>query len=147
MQLNIGIIAATIPTLKPLLKKAGLSTSENRYNQFDDNGRFNATIGSGGGGGIRSGGPNEPGYELDYEMAKDTRSLDAYRSEEHGRAAEIYSGRAGSEEAILCRTRGGGEAKGITCTTEVFVGHGESGERERRYVKSAARDSGLPHAL
>lgn len=48
IQLNVGIIAATIPTLKPLLKKSGLVSSGDRYNQFDLNDRrAGGTIGSG----------------------------------------------------------------------------------------------------
>ncbi|KAF3031326.1 hypothetical protein E8E12_001468 [Didymella heteroderae] len=40
LQLNVGIIAATAPTLRPLLRKSSLTTSENRYNQFDANDRL-----------------------------------------------------------------------------------------------------------
>ncbi|KAF2025180.1 hypothetical protein EK21DRAFT_46145, partial [Setomelanomma holmii] len=39
LQLNIGIIASTIPILKPLLKKANSTSGANRYNHFNENDR------------------------------------------------------------------------------------------------------------
>jgi len=36
LQLNLGIIAATIPTLKPLLKKTIGTSSSNQYDQFNE---------------------------------------------------------------------------------------------------------------
>lgn len=121
MQLNVGIIAATIPTLRPLLKKSGLTTSGNAYNQFDGQDRpYNATIGSG----MKTPKSRRTTLpagadELGYEMAKDPRT-----TPHQGRTTQIYSGhddRSGSEETILDRNRGG--SKGIKCTTEVVVGH------------------------
>lgn len=119
MQLNVGIIAATIPTLGPLFRKRAVTTSYNPYNQFD--GRANVTIGSG----IKT--PRSrsvysistyagPG-QVDYEMTEDLNN-----ASDRGRTTHIYSGhdeRLGSEDDIL--GHGDGDAKGIRCTTKVIV--------------------------
>jgi hypothetical protein len=36
MQINVGIIAASIPTLKPLLKRKPGTLNANQYNRYDD---------------------------------------------------------------------------------------------------------------
>ena len=122
LQLNVGIIAATAPTLRPLLRKSSLTTSENRYNQFDANDRLvNGTIGSGVTPRPRKidslwshAGP----VQVNFEMMNNPR-----RTPNGVATSNIYSGRdeqLGSEVEILgrdCR-----DAKGIRCTTKVVIG-------------------------
>ena len=132
MQLNVGIIAAAIPTLRPLLRKSGLATSENRYNQFDANDRLaNGTIG-----GELTPRPHKidslwthtgPG-QINFETMNAphrttngaaTTNIDSARSE-----------RSGSEVDILSRSVA--DAEGIRCITKVVVG--ESAEKSYHHT-------------
>lgn len=128
MQLNVGIIAASIPTLRPLLRKAGLATSENRYNQFDANDRLaTGTIGSG-----MTPRPRKidslwthagPG-QVNFEMMNTPR-----RTTDGGATTKIYSARSersGSEVDLL--SRDDGDTKGIRCTTKVVLADAEDKE-------------------
>jgi hypothetical protein len=116
MQLNVGIIAATIPTLRPFLKKSGPTMSD-RYNQFDANNRLaNGTIGSGltpRSRKIDSVWTYTRPERVDFEMMNVPRDAVA--------TTNIYSTRdkrSCSEEYILARDR---DAKEIRCTTRVVV--------------------------
>jgi hypothetical protein len=123
MQLNVGIIAANIPTMRPLIRKTARSKSDSRYNQFNDAEHIH-TIGSG---------PKTPrsrrGFftsiyadveQANYEMtnARCERLAAASRNGE----TPIYTvdgDRIGSEERIL--SHDAQDIKGIKCTTEVVV--------------------------
>lgn len=132
MQLNVGIIAATIPTLRPLLRKSGLATSENRYNQFDANDSLaKGTIGSG-----LTPRPRNidslwthtgPG-QVNFEMVNAP-----YRTTNGAAKINIYSApseRSGSEADIVSHIVA--DAKGIRCTTKVVVG--ESAEKDLHHT-------------
>lgn len=121
MQLNVGIIAATAPTLRPLLRKSGLVTSESRYNQFDANDRVaNATIGSGltpRPRKIDSLWTHANPERVDFELMNATHGIP-----NGGATINIYSDRddqPGNEDDVLGRDVG--DSKGIRCTTEVVV--------------------------
>ena len=119
IQLNVGIIAATIPTLKPLLKKSGLVSSGDAYNQFDGNvHRAGGTIGSGmktpRSRRLYSNSMTEGGDQIGYEMRKD------FQTSKHGASTHVYATRSGSEDTIL--DQNAVESRGIKCTTEVVVG-------------------------
>jgi hypothetical protein len=129
MQLNIGIIAANIPTMRPLLRRTFGTTTGDRYNQFNDVNRLpHATIGSA---------PKTPrsgkGFftsiyadvdEANYEMTKNARDRDRQRlaASSPSRDVQIYTvdaDRTGSEERILSHSAE--DSKHIKCTTEVVV--------------------------
>ena len=117
--MNVGIIAATIPTLKPLLKKSGLVSSGDRYNQFDLNDRrAGGTIGSGmktpRSRRLYSNSMTEGADQHGYEMGKN------FQTSKHGASTLVYATRAGSEDTILDQIVV--ESRGITRTTEVVVG-------------------------
>ena len=119
IQLNVGIIAATIPTLKPLLKKSGLVSSGDRYNQFDLNDRrAGGTIGSGmktpRSRRLYSNSMTEGADQHGYEMGKN------FQTSKHGASTHVYATRSGSEDTIL--DQNAVESRGIKCTTEVVVG-------------------------
>jgi len=119
LQLNVGIIAATIPTLKPLLKKAGLSTSGDRYNQFDR--QAQNTIGSGmktpRSRMLYSNTMHAETDQLGYEMTK------GFNTSIRGGITPVYSNhneRSGSEDTILEQAIV--EPRGIKRTTKVVIG-------------------------
>ncbi|KAI4666515.1 uncharacterized protein J4E79_002554 [Alternaria viburni] len=123
VQLNVGIIAASIPTLKPLLRKISKSTNSNQYNQFHDGDKAR-TIGSAP--------PSRPRKSILTTLSgtrtdknADTEAYEMWRAtagSAQGGKNEIYAvseERAGSEDYIL-----GGhphDSKQIKCTTEVTI--------------------------
>ncbi|KAK0387077.1 hypothetical protein NLU13_5390 [Sarocladium strictum] len=125
MQLNVGIIAACAPSLKPLVSKAlGLSTVDSRAygNTYGSHGPSRDRAVSGGGGGasgLRS--KTRDHYELhDLDEEEESRrarghtdtTVTFYKSNSTGE-------RSGSEEMILGQQQRG--MKGIVMTTEVVV--------------------------
>jgi hypothetical protein len=122
MQLNVGIIASNIPTLKPLLNAAIGTTSGDRYNQFNDVDRLaNATIGSG----MKTPKPRKAFFNSVYTNTDEgSYEMNGGRSDTCGRTAKvnIYSvrgDRTSSEERILDQHLG--DSNRIKCTTEVVV--------------------------
>ncbi|KAI4639192.1 hypothetical protein J4E93_009370 [Alternaria ventricosa] len=123
VQLNVGIIAASIPTLKPLLRKISKSTNSNQYNQFQDGDKAR-TIGSAP--------PSRPRRSILTTLSgtrtdkrADAEAYEMWRAtagSAQGGKNEIYAvseERAGSEDYIL-----GGhphDSKQIKCTTEVTI--------------------------
>ncbi|KAF2825008.1 hypothetical protein CC86DRAFT_468265 [Ophiobolus disseminans] len=120
MQLNVGIIAASIPTLRGLLRNTTIVSTGNRYNQFDDSQQpAILTIGSG----RRISKPqktfpnavylNDDGesHEMSKRSAKNTYHVDV--------------GRTGSEDNILESSND--DANRIRCTTKVTVDSVEKG--------------------
>jgi hypothetical protein len=121
LQLNVGIIAASIPTTKPLLKKYGGASSyfpHNQYNGIDRSGQSAALKAS------RSRRSNlSPAITHtngeDFEMVK---------SPNQSRKVSVYgvnTERTGSEEWIL--DDGSKDGHQIMRTTEVIVNNVEKG--------------------
>ncbi|KAH6870466.1 hypothetical protein BKA58DRAFT_440014 [Alternaria rosae] len=123
IQLNVGIIAASIPTLKPLLRKISNSTNSNQYNQFQDGDKAR-TIGSGP--------PSRPRRSILTTLSgtrtdrrADTEAYEMWRAtagSAQGGKNEIYAvseERAGSEDHIVGGNPPG--SKQIKCTTEVVI--------------------------
>lgn len=119
LQLNFGIIAASIPTLKPLLRGGMGTSSGNRYNAYDGAGGSGAKMTIGGG---RMTGPrksilrsNDPkGFEmnkLSKSSASGKKDKDLYT---------IGMERTGSEDYILDSPNAASKG-GIICTTEVSI--------------------------
>jgi hypothetical protein len=123
LQLNVGIIAASIPTLKPLLRKVSDSSSSNQYDQFQD-GEKPRTIGSGP--------PSRPrrsilttlgGSRTDTQA--DHETYDMWRESAGSAQAgknEVYAiteGNIGSEDHILGEKSH--DLRQITCATEVVI--------------------------
>jgi hypothetical protein len=131
MQLNVGIIAANIPTMRPLLRKPLRTTSEERYNRFNDVEHI-PTIGSD---------PKTPrsrkGFftaiyadvdEQKYEMAN-ARNRERLAASSRTQESPIYiaeEDRIGSEERIL--SHNAEHPKGIKRTTEVVVNNVKKGD-------------------
>lgn len=129
MQLNVGIIAASIPTLRSLLRKGNDSTSRNQYDRFNDHDRpANATIGSA----VkipRSRKTDMHSLQMDgdeeFEMSRDVSN-----KSKRGAQARVYSvneDMLGSKDRIL-RTRDE-SPKGIRRTTEVVIDTVENNRR------------------
>jgi hypothetical protein len=122
MQLNVGIIASNIPTLKPLLKAATGTTSGNRYNQFNDVDRLaDATIGSG----MKTPKTRKAFIHSVYtNMDEGSYELAGSGQKPSPRNAKIsiysvHGDRTSSEECIWDHRLEG--SKRIKCTTEVVV--------------------------
>ena len=130
MQLNVGIITASIPTLKPLLRGATQSSSSgNRYKAYDGAGGSGGLITIGGGkisrprrSVLHSNNPNEAGYEM-------SNKLSSKSSASGKKDQDLYTipmDRTGSEDYIL---ENGMSKGGIMCTTEVSINNGEKDGR------------------
>ncbi|EUC43007.1 hypothetical protein COCMIDRAFT_101999 [Bipolaris oryzae ATCC 44560] len=143
LQLNVGIIAACIPTLKPLLRSTPSSRTPRRsaYNDIE----HAETIGSGRAHKPRASflnttkaSPTTTTLTIDetFEMANRGSLRDTLAGGGGGPNAQknvVYSGRnevpTSSQERILHAQVGGEDASKILCTTEVVV---DSVERVRR---------------
>jgi hypothetical protein len=117
MQLNVGIIAASIPTMKPLLRKTAGTSNGPNYNQYDDIEKPK-TFGSGG--------PSRPrrsimstlnGTRTDEEVFEMTTRLSPSDQDQKNAIYTVSEERAGSEDHIL----DGRNLNRIRCTTEVVV--------------------------
>ena len=126
LQLNVGIIVASIPTLKPLLRRATSTSNGNHYDQYNDVERPK-TIGSGRASRPRRSILTTIGTKADNETFEMMRT---HAGSAQSRKIEVYTvneERAGSEDRIL-----GSEShqvNRIKCTTEVVV---DSVERDSR---------------
>lgn len=133
MQLHMGIIAASVPCLKPLFKKSSSSTSNN--NQYDDIERAQ-TFGSGRPSkrrrtflttnGTLNG--NED-FELSTRTSVRDSVLEKFTTPGQGKKNIVYSvteERVGSEDNILDDKD---NSRGIRRTTEVTVSHAEKPAR------------------
>lgn len=141
LQLNVGIIAACAPALKPLVGRAlKISSSrhynsdnlyENRYPTGRSGRTSNITTGTARRQGYREqGSQGAPDYEL--EDGPFSPSPEFYRTTIKGgnntpAAVAVYQkknsfgDRSGSEELILETGHGFGDSKGIMRTTEVHI--------------------------
>ncbi|KAI0134226.1 hypothetical protein BJ170DRAFT_690509 [Xylariales sp. AK1849] len=135
MQLQVGIIAACCPTLKPLFRRILMLSSGDKYNQYNYHGRSRqqnqsglATIGGANKQRSRLG-KNE--YELEERGVAGDQSEGSLRNTT-GESTSIATstfykqdGESGSEERILPHATGlgfsRGSFKGIMKTTEVTV--------------------------
>ena len=130
MQMHMGIIAASVPCLKPLFKKSSNSTSNNN-NQYDDIERAQ-TYGSGRPSkrrrtflttnGTLNGNEN---FELTSRTSVRESVLGNFSTSGQGKKNAIYSvteERVGSEDNILDDKE---DMKGIMRTREVTVQHTE----------------------
>ncbi|RII15465.1 hypothetical protein CUC08_Gglean003506 [Alternaria sp. MG1] len=124
LQLNVGIIAASIPTLKPLTKKRA---SETRRRQYDDIEQHVETIGSG-----RKYKPQlsfwakSAATDKTIEMGKRQSLREKFSVSTTDQKDTVYSqtgDRAGSQERIL--ELDNEDSKRIRCTTEVIVERSE----------------------
>lgn len=133
MQLHMGIIAASVPCLKPLFKKSSSSTSNN--NQYDDIERAQ-TFGSGRPSkrrrtflttnGTLNG--NED-FELSTRTSVRDSVLEKFTTPGQGKKNIVYSvteERVGSEDNILDEKE---DLKGIMRTREVTVQHTEKADQ------------------
>ncbi|KAH7083570.1 hypothetical protein FB567DRAFT_604586, partial [Paraphoma chrysanthemicola] len=127
MQLNMGIIAANIPTLKPLLQKIIRTTSGDGYQQHNVAVRLgNGTIGSGNKlCRPRIGYRNSVYVRTEggrFETIRNSRMHGQLKALDRGLKADMYSvdeDRVGSEERILDGVFD--DPKSIKCTTELVV--------------------------
>jgi hypothetical protein len=117
MQLNVGIIAASIPTMKPLLRKTTGTSNGPNYNQYDDIEKPK-TFGSGA--------PSRPrrsimstlnGTRADEEVFEMTTRLSPSGQDQKNTIYTVSEERAGSEDLILDEQ----SLNRIRCTTEVVV--------------------------
>jgi hypothetical protein len=131
MQLNVGIIAANIPTMRPLLRKPFRTTSDERCNHFNDVEHI-PTIGSD---------PKTPrsrkGFftaiyadvdEQKYEMAN-ACNRERLAASGRNRESPVYTveeDRIGSEERIW--SHNAEHPKSIKRTTEVVVNYVKRGD-------------------
>ncbi|RMZ67700.1 integral membrane [Pyrenophora seminiperda CCB06] len=126
LQLNVGIIAASIPTLKPLLRKATGTSHDSPYDHFNDIERPK-TIGT-----ARVSRPRRSFLTAMANRAgRDNFEMTRMQAESaQSCKIEVYTvndERAGSEDSILGRESP--DANRIRCTTEVVV---DSVERDPR---------------
>ena len=114
MQLNVGIIAASIPTMKPLLRQKSRSSDDERIDRFDDIDRPK-TFGSSGRASKRKTLSATVGTktEVCFEMVSRLNVRDK------NTVYNIRADRAGSEDDILDRSER--RDKQIQCTTEVHM--------------------------
>ena len=134
LQINIGIIAACAPSLKPLVTKAlKLSTYRSRYGYGDrygdryGNSRATATIG-GGGGGLshnRRSKFNRDNYALEELGSDSGKQSDEVQFSNRGgnntASATFYRSTGDSDEMIWSSGPVHRDMKGIVRTTEVIV--------------------------
>ncbi|KAK1705614.1 uncharacterized protein BDZ83DRAFT_207578 [Colletotrichum acutatum] len=141
LQLNLGIIAACAPALKPLVGRALKISSSRHYNSDNLYENRYPTGRSGRTGNITTGTARRQGYREqgsqgapDYELGDGpfSPSPEFYRTTIKGgnntpAAVAVYQkknsfgDRSGSEELILETGHGFGESKGIMRTTEVHI--------------------------
>ncbi|KAF9879167.1 integral membrane protein [Colletotrichum karsti] len=121
LQLNLGIIAACAPSLKPLVGHALKISSSDRYHgELYENRRPNGTDNS-----MRRQGYRVHNSQAEYEMQDGpfAGSPDAHRTAVGNIPNAVYEKKesrgsgSGSEEMIL----GGGKGQGITRTTEISI--------------------------
>ncbi|KAI4632230.1 uncharacterized protein J4E87_001702 [Alternaria ethzedia] len=135
MQMHMGIIAASVPCLKPLFKKSSNSTSNNN-NQYDDIERAQ-TYGSGRPSkrrrtflttnGTLNGNEN---FELTSRTSVRESVLGNFSTSGQGKKNAVYSvteERVGSEDNILDDKE---DLKGIMRTREVTVQHAEKADQK-----------------
>jgi hypothetical protein len=129
MQIHVGTIAASVPTLKPLFKK---NTTTSNNNQYDDIERPQ-TFGSAGKparrrktflttNGTLMGNDN---FELSTRASIRESVLDKFGNSGQDKKNAVYSvteERIGSEDNMLSDKK---ELEGIRCTTEFTVDHTE----------------------
>jgi outer membrane cobalamin receptor len=117
IQLNVGIIAASIPAMKPLLKKTTGTSKGHNHNQYDDI-ENPKTFGSGG--------PSRPrrsimstlnGTRTDEEDFEMTTRLSSSGQDQKNVIYTVSEERAGSEDLILDEKN----LNRIRCTAEVVV--------------------------
>lgn len=117
LQLNVGIIAASIPAMKPLLRKATGTSNAPNYNKYDDIDKPK-TFGSGG--------PSRPrrsimstliGTRTDEEDFEMTTRLSPSGQNQKNAIYTVSEERAGSEDLILDEKN----QNRIRRTTEVVV--------------------------
>jgi hypothetical protein len=127
MQIHMGIIAASVPTLKPLFKRSANSSTNNQY---DDIERAH-TFGSAGKpvkhrktflttNGTLMGNEN---FELSTRTSVRESVAEKFVASGQGKKRTFYSvaeERVGSEDNILNDKE---DLKGIRCTTEVTIDH------------------------
>lgn len=123
IQLNVGIIASSIPTLKPLLNKTIRSTGDDRRNNLNEGERLaNATIGSG----MKTPKSRKAFLSSLYTDAIESSHGMICNTTSHNGKSHVYSAqeyRFGSEDRIL--GYGADISKHIKCTTEVVVDSGK----------------------
>jgi hypothetical protein len=133
MQLHMGIIAASVPTLKPLFKK---SATPSHINQYDDIERAQ-TVGSAGKPSKRrrtfltTNGTvmGDDNFEMSTRSSVRESMLEKFTASGQGKNNTVYSvteERVGSEDNMLEFKQ---NLKGIRCTTEVTVNHTDKPSR------------------
>jgi hypothetical protein len=118
MQINVRIIAASIPTLKPILKRKSGTSNANQYNQYDDIEKPKI-IGS-----ERRFKPRRSilstlGTRTDAEDFKITTRLSPSGQNRKIKVNTVSEERAGSEDLIL--ENDGKNMNRTRCTTKVVV--------------------------
>lgn len=128
LQLNVGIIAACAPSLKPLVSRALGLTSKGDSNHYSPSGYGGSrgtgalrTIGGGNGASALRSKPRDH-FEL-HDMDDDKQNVSQYSRGTNDASATFYKAnsdgeRSGSEERILGARQ---DFKGIVRTTEVIV--------------------------
>lgn len=119
LQVNTGIIAACVPSLKPLVSKAlKLSDYSNSYSRRNG---YNTRYGSRYASQTRSSNWNDPYALEELHSNEDSNSGAAVQSNAAGHSATATFYKSGSEERILDGEASNKPQKGIVMTTEINV--------------------------
>jgi hypothetical protein len=124
MQINVGIVAASVPTLKPLLRRGVNTSNANQYNQYDDIEK-SETIGS-----ERRTRPCRSilgtlGTRTDDEIFELASRLAPLGHTQKNNIYTLGGERAGSEDLIV--ESDAKDSNRIRCTTEVVLENEKKG--------------------
>ncbi|KAI1855095.1 hypothetical protein JX265_012283 [Neoarthrinium moseri] len=132
LQLNVGIIAACAPTLKPIVGKALKLSSYGTYGNYNDLSKYgNPARATGRSGGLSRSRPADVEAEFEMHRRPFANNDESYRTSIKGGQGAVATGsvypsthgdgdRSGSEEYILQGARNNGK-NAIVMTTEITV--------------------------